>query len=287
MSRYPILWRGLLLAALFVLAIIPPHRAKAQSICAPGAKCSFSLASVGTACRTNENVFFTQSDRWVIPANSYDYFNFRFGPYNTGGYVIAGKYWGGCLCDVATWINYVLKINGYNTDASAKYHTAYDIADVPDEYEPNGDHKYFVSLEYEDNNAKPPPDANGNPVKWDADMRVDNHLGTDLVIHWQIIGDNVEIWLENSTSTSVSSVEFPVVEEIEQVSSPVLQAPVTNESNKNKWELFLKLVFFGTLLFFVLGMIFSKPFRDGAIPVVLCTVLVLFVVFLLWPFIMP
>lgn len=168
--------------------------ANAQDTCEPGQKCSFPLASPGGKCRFNEDLFFTKADRWVIPANGYDYFNFRFAPFTaTGGYTDPAGVPGGCVCDVATWINYVLLVNGISTDPTAKYHTAYDIAGVPNDGT-QWDKTYFVSIEH--NNPKPAPGPNGEASKWDADLRVDNPYDQPLNIRWSLNGNQVTIWIE-------------------------------------------------------------------------------------------
>ncbi len=73
----------------------------------------------------------------------------------------------------------------------------------------------------------------------------------------------------------------------EQVSSPETQAQMTVNPQINKWEQPLKFVLLGLALFFILGMIFSKPFRDGAIPVLLVTAAIILAAIYFWPMIVP
>ncbi len=73
----------------------------------------------------------------------------------------------------------------------------------------------------------------------------------------------------------------------EQVSSPETPAQMTVNPQISKWEQPLKLILIGLVLFFVLGMIFSKPFRDGAIWVLLITIAIILTVLYFAPLLMP
>ncbi len=181
--------------------------------CQPGTNCLFALDSDLGKCRLNEDLFFTRTDRWEIPAGGYDYFNFRFGPFTkNNGYVSPGGWQGGCICNVATWLNYFLKVNDIKTFADAPYHKNYDIPGVPNtgtDY----DKLYIVTVQHPET---PKP---ATLDKWGYDLRVENSSSVPLVIRWQIIDDPdgrtdyVSIWLEDVV-TVMPTPTTPMVQEI-------------------------------------------------------------------------
>lgn len=228
MFRRSFLWRTIRLChALLTLIVLlsATFTVRAQNeICIPGTVCLFPLDKGLSKCRFNEELFFTRTDRWEIPAGEYDFFNYRFGPFtNSNGYVSPGGWQGGCVCDVATWINYFLKVNGITTVVDAPYHKRYVIPGVPNTgSEFNKD--FIVTVQH--------PEG-PKPVtleRWGYDLKVENNSDLPVIIRWQIVDnaenktDYVSIWLEDVVPVIPLETEVVYQEEV-QVDADVAPLP--------------------------------------------------------------
>ncbi len=123
-----------MLVFVVVLLLIPGSivHASTNGECLPGQVCTFPLDPKGTDCRFNEVHFFTsKGSEWRLEPNQKTSLSAFFGNFGkSAGYKFVGNYYGGCVCDTASWVNYVLRVNGIQSIADAPYHSS-PVAGVP------------------------------------------------------------------------------------------------------------------------------------------------------------
>lgn len=198
MSKRSILILSVAWGIVIALLFIPNQIAKADN-CQPGQVCSFPMSTPGSDCRFNEDLFVSRADGWKIPAEATLYFNSSQGPFNKiGEYRDTGGTPGGCVCDVASWINNFLKVNGFETFADKPKHDSYDIAGVPSEY--------FVTI-WHNETPKPSVDSWWGPM----DLKIHNPKPTDKIIRMNTRDNFVDIWLEESKDIQTSCQFQPMV----------------------------------------------------------------------------
>ncbi|KKT41016.1 MAG: hypothetical protein UW44_C0008G0108 [Candidatus Collierbacteria bacterium GW2011_GWB2_44_22] len=279
--------RFVLLLAFLSVQFLFSTPAFAQNYCQPGSICNFPLGRLGESCRFNEVHFFeSKGDSWVFPPGKYDFLTFNYGPFTIdgGGYQTSGGIEGGCVCDIATWINYVALINGFITLPNAKYHST-DIVGVPKEIGADGKSMYYVSIQH--TNPKPDPGPNGEPVAWDADLRIENPSQSETwTIRWQLQYDqetqkyvSVNIWIEKGSAPLSNAPFIPFDTDSLGLSSASTTLPSANLQKEGLLR-YLLYFFAGT---FLLCFIFSNKFRRGSLTVLLILIPIILALLLIWP----
>lgn len=285
MTHKKALKRLVVLAILSIIIFQNHTYSKAQqNFCEPGERCTFYFHATYFPCRYNEKRFFTEhGDSWVFEPNSNKWLNDQLGDFGQkAGYKWTGKdnlgIWGGCVCDAATWLNYVAIINGLKTYSTKPFHPNYDIDGVPN----TGDtlnKDYFVSIN--DNDGPNPKDTNGNTLAGGTgDVLFENKSNETVTLKWQVSEFSVDIWVEKAklssdvspnilsktqkTNEQIVSTksETPVKKKPSLTNGQVIAKkllPIIKEINDNILQIYV--IVFSFILLFTLAFLYSKVFR--------------------------
>lgn len=282
--------RGLVLA-LFVLvtfiSLIFVSPTKAMTICQPGEICTFNLASANTPCGFNERHFFTNfGSSWEFAAGEQKVITDKMGKFALAdGYawtdhysngVKVGGIYGGCVCDTASWLNYVAKLNGFISYAQSPGADLFTTPQVPD--------GYSVTIDVDDY-------GNG------SNLQLTNSSGQPLTLKWSIDEANstVSIWVEQGGGSQEAPTaeaifpeapsfeeEVPVTNEIpseSSISSPVLTSgldifPAGTRTPKQNFVLIAEISFVVLGIIFLIAFFRSKKFRNGVFSLLLLVIVI-------------
>lgn len=216
----------------FFLFVTP---AKAINSCQPGEKCTFPLYMAYEPCTFNEKRFFTvHGNSWEFQPDESRWLNNDLGDFGkAAGYQWTahkggGGIYGGCVCDTASWVNYVLKVNGFETRATAPYADPSNMANVPREY--------YVTIS--DADGKNPVVNGVMQAGGSGDLWVKNPSETEVwVLKWELHETTVDLWVEKGgqirsdpkpQGSSDSAPKAP--EYIDDVTS---DTPAANDANQS------------------------------------------------------
>lgn len=264
---------SIILASLFVF--VTPAKASIKN-CQPGEVCTFNMASASSPCGINERHFFEDfGDNWEFSPQSEDNLSHKFGKFASADKYVKtyrkdGSYiYGGCICDTASWINYVAKINGFKSYA---LHMGADIYTVPQV--PTG---YSVTICIEC----------GGP---DQDLQLINDSDQTMQVKWIVDNSNstVSIWVEKGgvalEPTPASTLETPVLPDPSIQTEASLTSPDFAETTSALTTSFkmpraeitsiAKYLLIGVLVVCLLAFIFSPKFRKGMLTALVFLIIV-------------
>jgi len=263
------------------LFLTPVSVVQAAGSCEPGEVCTFPLPYDPNYRFNMLRVLEINGNEWQIEPGETVSFNDHFGDFEgKDGYLVASGIVGGGLCDIGSMINYVLRLNGVDTNPTSPSHTIekqfYPVAGVPDEYT-------VVIYDY----AGPGPSG--------QDILVTNNSDEVVTLKWSTDGSVIEMWVERGDSS-----EYPSRTQDTQVVSTLdsgftiddhfiveggLAIEITPD-NQNKLGDFLiplfpfrklmVLLFVALVIVFLVGIFYSGEFRKSTIPFVFFVVIGIF-----------
>lgn len=269
------LWRESLLAVVIVINIFLNFSFFITSVgagivtCAPGEKCTFKMASANTPCGFNERHFFNDfGDSWSFEIGESKRITDKFGKFAAAdNYAYTARkdgtgIYGGCVCDTASWLNYVAKINGFDSYARSQFSDPYTKPQVPDDYS--------VTIQV---------DGQGNG----SNLELTNISGRPLTIKWSVdeSASTVTIWVEDGEATTPPT---PTPEPVNQPNQTLNLDSISLESRERATVsvsnpqgsayLLFKILLFILISATVIAMAVSKKFREGFLLVISIIIIV-------------